>query len=287
MIVNDAGVPAVLDLEIYIVSGGVGASGELLVHTVLAQFPDVRVPVEIFPHVHDPEDVDAIVAKAAGRGALIVHTLVHSIVRRRLATEAARRNVRAIDLMGPLMDYLSEKLVQKPVGEPGLYRKLYDQYFRRVEAIEYTVAHDDGKRTSELPQADIVLVGVSRVGKTPLSMYLAMQGWKVANVPFVPSVRLPEELWQVDRRRVVGLTIEPPQLAIHRRHREQRLGVAADSYVDRSRIAAELQEANRLFARYALPVVDTTDKPIESSGAEIISHITHRLGHMTEAPLAV
>ena len=85
---------------------------------------------------------------------------------------------------------------------------------------------------------------------------------------------------------MVGLTIEPPQLAIHRRHREQRLGVAA-IYVDRSRIAAELQEANRLFARYALPVVDTTDKPIESSGAEIISHITHRLGHMTEAPLAV
>ncbi len=113
-----------------------------------------------------------------------------------------------------------------------------------------------------------------------------MQGWKVANVPFVPSVRLPEELWQVTGG-VVGLTIEPPQLAIHRRHREQRLGVAADSYVDRSRIAAELQEANRLFARYALPVVDTTDKPIESSGAEIISHITHRLGHMTEAPLAV
>ncbi len=152
MIVHDAGVPAVHELEIYIVSGGVGASGELLVHTVLAQFPDVRVPVEIFPHVHDPEDVDAIVAKAAGRGALIVHTLVHSIVRRRLATEAARRNVRAIDLMGPLMDYLSEKLVQKPVGEPGLYRKLYDQYFRRVEAIEYRRARRR-KRTSELPQA--------------------------------------------------------------------------------------------------------------------------------------
>ena len=285
MIVHDAGVPSKQQTEIYIVSGGMGASGELLAQTVLAQFPNVRVPVKIFPHVHDPEDVDAIVAAAAGTGALIVHTLVHRHVRQRLILETARRNVTAIDLMGPLMDHLTAALAVKPVGEPGLYRKLYDQYFRRVEAIEYTVAHDDGKRASELAQADIVLIGVSRVGKTPISMYLAMQGWKVANVPFVPSVTLPAELWQVDRRRVVGLTIEPPQLVIHRRHREQRLGVAADSYVDRSRIASELQEANRLYARYGLPVVDTTDKPIESSGAEIVSLVTHRLGHMSEAPL--
>ncbi len=272
-------------LEIYIISGGVGASAELLTQTVLAQFPDARAAVKIFAHVHEPREVDALVQAAADVGALVVHTLAIGAVRRHLAQEAARRGVTAVDLMGPLMDALAAGLGRKPVGEPGLYRKLYGQYFRRVEAIEFTVAHDDGQRGEEVGQAEIVLIGVSRVGKTPLSMYLAMQGWKVANLPFVPGVTLPAALWRVDRRRVVGLTIEPPQLAIHRRHREQRLGVAADSYVDRSRIAAELQEANRLFARYGLPVVDTTDKPIESSGAEIIVAVTHRLSQMKEEPL--
>ncbi len=270
---------------IYVVSGGVGASGELLTQTMLAQFPDMHIPVKVFSHVNDPQEIDSIVTAAAGADTLIVHTMVNSVLRRHLVQEAARRNVTVIDLMGPLMDHLASRLERKPLGEPGLYRKLYDQYFRRVEAIEFTVSHDDGKRTSELPQAEIVLLGVSRVGKTPLSIYLAMQGWKVANVPFVPSVTLPEELWQLDRRRIVGLTIQPPQLMVHRRHRERRLGVSADAYVDRSRIVAELQEANRLFARYQLPVVDTTDKPIESSGAEIITIVTHRLGHMTEARL--
>ncbi len=175
------------------------------------------------------------------------------------------------------MQQLSTRLQAQPIGQPGLYRKLYDQYFKRVDAIEFTIAHDDGQRRADLGQADIVLMGVSRLGKTPLSVYLAMQGWKVANVPFVPGVELPAELWTVDRRRIVGLTIEPPQLAVHRRWREKRLGVDAEDYVDQKQIAGELREANRFFSNHDIPVVDVTDKPIETSGAEIEAVVTRSM----------
>ena len=128
-------------------------------------------------------------------------------------------------------------------------------------------------------------MGVSRLGKTPLSVYLAMQGWKVANVPFVPGVMLPESLWEVDRRRIVGLTIEPPQLAVHRRWREQRLGVQAGNYVDQKQIAGELREANRFFQAHDIPVVDVTDKPIETSGSDIEGVVTRRLNSVPRATL--
>ena len=272
-------------VEIHIVSGGVGASAELLTHTVLAQFPRVRAPLEVHAHVHDIQEVQDIVAAVAGTDAIILHTLVHQDVREGLAAEAQRQGVTEIDLVGPMIAQLSLRFHTDPVGQPGLYRKLYDQYFKRVEAIEFTVDHDDGQRSAELDQADIVLLGVSRAGKTPLSMYLAMQGWKVANVPYVPGISLPSGLWQVDRRRIVGLIIEPPQLAVHRQWRQKRLGIAAESYVERKDVAAELREANRFYSAHAIPVVDTTDKPIETSGTEIVALVTRRLNSMPAATL--
>jgi [pyruvate, water dikinase]-phosphate phosphotransferase / [pyruvate, water dikinase] kinase len=272
--------------ELHIVSGGVGASAELLTHTVLAQYPNAPVSVKMHPHVHDIEDIVDLVANIANTNGIILHTLVHTDVREGLIAEAKRRDVAAVDLVGPLMEELSARIPVDPIGQPGLFRKLYGQYFKRVEAIEFTVAHDDGQRSAELEQADILLIGVSRVGKTPLSMYLAMQGWKVANVPFVPNVSFPSDMWQMDRRRIVGLTIEPPQLTIHRRWRRERLGVAAESYVERHEVATELREANRFFAAHGIPVVDTTDKPIETSGTEIVAVVTHRLNSMPKTPLA-
>ncbi len=272
-------------LELHIVSGGVGASAELLAHTVLVQFPGAEVPLVIHPHVHDMQEVQEIVASVASTSGLILHTLVRTHIRDGLSAEAQRQGVVAIDVAGPLMEQLSERLQMKPVGQPGRYRKLYDQYFKRVDAIEFTIAHDDGKRSADLDQADIVLMGVSRLGKTPLSIYLAMQGWRVANVPFVPGLVLPVSLRDVDRRRVIGLSIEPPQLAVHRRWRERRLGVEAGNYVDQKRIAGELREAKRFFVSHDIPVIDVTDKPIETSGTEIIAVITRRLNSMPAGKL--
>jgi [pyruvate, water dikinase]-phosphate phosphotransferase / [pyruvate, water dikinase] kinase len=268
-----AGVPPV-----FVVSGGAGASGEQLVRTALAQFTAIHVPVEIVPHVHNFHAVKALVVEAQARGAVIVHTLVDAGVRRSLEEFAVQHNVATIDAMGPLLSFLSQALNRVPLGQPGRYRQLYNSYFKRIEAIEFTVAHDDGKRLADLDQADIVLTGVSRAGKTPVSIYLSMQGWKVANVPFVPDLAAPKELLEVERQRVVALTLQPQQLMLHRRTRLPYLGLGASAYVDIKSIVEELRAAQHLFARQGFVVIDMTDKPIETGAEEVLSHVIRETG---------
>jgi regulator of PEP synthase PpsR (kinase-PPPase family) len=264
---------------IFIVSGGVGASGEQLVRTALAQFKGVGVPVVIVPHVREAAQVEKAVERAAESGGAIVHTLVDEEMRQTLVRLARERNVEAIDAIGRLLSHLSAMLEQEPMGQPGLYRQLRQAYFDRVEAIEFTMAHDDGKNTQGWSEAEIVLVGVSRVGKTPLSMYLAVRGWKVANVPLVADVPPPPKLFELDKRRVVGLTIEPGQLIDHRQQRQRNLGVSGSgsAYVDPTRLYEEVETARKLYRRSGFAVVNITDKPIEESADEVIALVTRRL----------
>jgi regulator of PEP synthase PpsR (kinase-PPPase family) len=263
---------------ILVVSGGVGASGEEVVRTVLAQFPGADVPVIIVPHVRQVMELEEVVEQASVTGGTIVHTLVDANLRQAMISLAQKKHVVAIDLMGPLVTRLIQVLGQEPIGQPGLYRQLRESYLKRVEAIEFTVAHDDGQKPHDLPLAEIVLAGVSRVGKTPLSMYLSVLGWKVANVPLILEVPPPQELFQIDSRRVVGLTIDPDQLLAHRQWRQRRLGVPGGSlgYTDPARLYEEAEAARRMFRTSGFAVVDVTDKPIESSAEEIITLITRR-----------
>ena len=261
---------------IFVVSGGAGATGDLLARTVLAQFPDVDVPLHVETKVVSEERVRDVIKKATGiPGAIIVHTMVKRDYRRLLVTEAARAGIVTFDLAGPLEEHLSRELEMQPLQQPGLYHQMRRAYFDRVEAIEFTVAHDDGKRVEDLPKAEIVLLGLSRVGKTPLSMYLSVMGWKTANVPFVPGVP-PPELAQVAPHKVVGLIIEPAQLIAHRRYRASRSGIREEGYVDRQSVVDEMRAANHYFYAQGFHVVDTTDKPIETSAEEIVSLITRR-----------
>ncbi len=261
---------------VLVLSGGTGASGELLVRTALAQFRQA-VPVEIVPHILSVAQVEEAVARARATGGIIAHTFVDGDLRRATAESAARAGVTAIDLIGPLLEHLTAVLGEQPAGKPGLYRQQREKYFERVEAIEFSVAHDDGQRIEELPQAEIVLVGVSRAGKTPLSMYLSVMGWKVANVPLVPELPPPPMLLQVDPRRVVGLTIEPGQLIAHRRWRQTHLGIATTTYTDAETIYEEVEAARRFCRKHGFAIVDVTDKPIESSAEEVIAVVTRRL----------
>ena len=264
---------------IYIVSGGMGASGEQLVRTALAQFPKSRISVITMGHVRHIEQIKDAVTQAAATGGIIVHTLVESPLRAALVQLAQQQGVAAVDLMGPLLSRLTEMLGQDPIGHPGLYRQLHQLYFERVTAIEFSLAHDDGQRSEDWPLADIVLAGVSRVGKTPLSVYLSVLGWKVANAPLVLGVAPPSDLLQLDRQRVIGLTIEPGQLLVHRRRRQRRLGAPGPSpYTDPHAILEELEAAREMFRRGGFSVIDVTDKPIETSAEEIIELITRRTG---------
>jgi len=262
---------------IFVISGGTGSSGEHVVRTVLAQFPDVEVPVIVVPRVRDKGQLVEVVERAAQSGGTIVHTLVDGEMRQALIRLARRRKVVAIDLIGHLLTRLTQVLGREPLGQPGLYRRLREDYFERIEAIEFAVAHDDGRNVGDLPQAEIVLVGVSRVGKTPLSMYLSVLGWKVANIPVLKDVPLPKELFEVDPRRVVGLTIEPGQLVAYRRWRQQRLGIPVKtSYAAPTEIYEEVQSALTVLRRAGFPIVDMTDKPIEESAEEVIALVTRR-----------
>lgn len=260
---------------IFIVSGGVGASGEQLVRTALAQFEPDTVEVITAGNIRQPEQIAEVLKQAQKNDGLVVHTLIDLSLKDYLVSEAERMQVQAIDAMGPLLAWISQKVGAQPKGQPGLYRLLNRPYFDRIAAIDYAMAHDDGKNPDGWGQAEAFLVGVSRVGKTPLSIYLAVLGWKVANYPLVPQVRLPEALFTLDPNRVFGLTIEPGQLLHYRMRRQRALGApVASQYVDPQSVYEELEEAKKVFRRGKFKIIDMTDKTIEMGADEIIRHLT-------------
>lgn len=262
---------------VHVISGATGASGAQLVQTALAQFPNAAMPVEVHGGIRTVEQVQPIIARAARSGGFIAHTLVDDALRRALVREARKHHVHAVDLMGPILTRLRGALDREPLGQPGLYRQLQREYFERVGAIEYTVAHDDGLRPEGWDRADVVLTGVSRTGKTPLSMYLAVLGWKVANVPLVLDLPAPEAMLALDPRRVVGLTIRLDRLLSLRKQRLEQMGLpSASGYVDLERMEAELHYAARLCRQHGYRMIDVSDRPIESTADEIIRLLSQR-----------
>jgi regulator of PEP synthase PpsR (kinase-PPPase family) len=221
--------------------------------------------------------MEEVAARAAGERALVVHTLVDRNLRQLLCTAMVAHKVPAVDMVGDFLEQLSQHLHAEPLGQPGRYRAFRKDYFKRVEAIDFAVKHDDGQRLFELDQAEIVLLGVSRVGKTPLGIYLSLEGWKVANLPLVPGISLPNEVCEINAGRVVGLTIAPAQLVRFRQSRQRSLGVEGGAYVDLQHVIEEVRAANHLFSRHGFIVIDITDKPVEASSEEVVAAVTQRL----------
>ena len=266
------------DRPILIVSGATGTSGAQLVRTALAQFENVDAPIEIVPRARTEADLTAVVQRAALNGGLIVHTLVDPRLRDLLVELAHKNHVVALDLMGPLLHHLTHLIGQPPLGEPGRYRALREQELRRIDAIEFAVEHDDGQRIHDLHSAEVVITGVSRVGKTPVSMVLATLGWKVANVPLAREMQPPPELFDVDYRRVVGLYIEPGQLIHYRRHRQRSLGVSnLATYAVATELVDELAFAEAICRKGRFQWLNITDKPIYETADEIIGSVRRRL----------
>lgn len=264
---------------IFILSGGMGTSAEQVVHTILAQFPDNHVRITTIPNLRTEDQVLEALQHAQARGATVVYTLVDKELRQYTSQVAQALEIFALDLMGDLIEHLATVLNTQPLEQPGLYRRLNEAYFGRVAAIEYTMAHDDGLRPDTWEQAEIVLVGASRVGKTPLSMYLAVLGWKVANVPLVPELELPDQLNLLDWKRVIGLTISPAQLVALRKERQQRLGVRGPSdYIHPQKVFEELDHIERTCRERGYILIDVTDKPIETSADEILQIMDRRFG---------
>lgn len=256
---------------VFVVSDSVGETAEFVVRAAASQFDHGHCEIRRMSYVDDPATIREIVAAAREVGGFIAYTLILPVLREMLRSEAASFGVPSVDIMGPMMNAFEEVFHTTPKLRPGLVHQLDDDYFRRVEAIEFAVKYDDGRDSRGLLRADVVLIGVSRTSKTPLSMYLAHKRIRVANVPLVPEVQPPDELFELPRCRVIGLTISADELNVIRQERLRALGLNAHaSYASPQRILEELQFANRIMERIGCPVIDVSKKAVEETAAIIM-----------------
>jgi [pyruvate, water dikinase]-phosphate phosphotransferase / [pyruvate, water dikinase] kinase len=262
---------------IYVVSGGSGETAQRMVQAALTQFAHGEAAlVRRFQNVRSQEDMENILQLAAEKRAVIVHTTVSRELRFYLDDRCAELRLTQVDLFGNLLDTLALYLRERPDERPGLFHSLDDKYFRRIEAIEFALKYDDGQDPTGINDSDIVLVGISRTSKTPLSMYLAMEGHKVMNVPLVPGIQLPPQLKEIPQGRVVGLTIQPERLQEIRMHRLKRLGArgSAESYTDMAQILLELEFADGVFKQHRRwPVIDVTGRSIEETAGLVLDRV--------------
>jgi hypothetical protein len=257
---------------IFVISDATGETAEKVVRAALLQFENVPVSLRMYTRVRLEAEMREIVRRAREEQGLIVFTVVSTAHRETLRRLCDAENVDAVDLIGTLMAKLSTFLSAQPKGVPGLLHTLSDEYFRRIEAVEFTVRNDDGREPRNLPKADLVLVGISRTSKTPLSTFLAQKGYKVANVPLVINIPPPAELFEIDQEKIFGLTIKADSLLQIRRARLKHLGMPTDaSYAQRDYIQSEIAYAQTLFREHPVwPVIDMTGKAVEETAADIL-----------------
>lgn len=261
---------------IFVVSDSTGDTATRVARAALRQFEGAQNPVQVFANVGDRAMLERILKQAALQRAFVVTSLV-SAEQRTFAQELAKAyRILQVDVIGSLITGLSGWLGEEPQSLPGLLHRTDAEYFRRIEAVEFTVKLDDGKDPRMLPLADIVLTGVSRTSKTPLSVFLAYKGYKVANVPIVLDHEPPKELWTVDPKRVFALTIDPESLQQIRRQRLKTMRLnEVSSYGDIDYILAELEYAEQLFRRNRQwPVINVTKRAVEETAQLILSHLT-------------
>lgn len=255
-----------------VISDATGDTAERIVRAAVMQFGDTPVNVRVYSRVRLESEVEEIIERAAEIHALLVFTVVNQEERDLFMRHLDRHNVAWVDLMGGLMSKLGSFLSSTPKGVPGLLHVIGEDYFRRIEAVEFAVKNDDGADPRNLAKADLVLVGISRTSKTPLSTYLAQKGLKVANVPLVLNIDPPEELNEVDDRKIYGLMIRPDSLVRIRQARLSHLGMPEDtSYGTRNHVQEEIDFSRKIFRAHPnWPVLDVTNKAIEETAADIL-----------------
>lgn len=260
--------------QIFAVSDATGELAHSLAVAASRQFEGVDAKIVRRPHVRTPEKLDAVLKEAKSDHAIVLFTMVSDEARRLILSKAKELGVAAMDVMGPVLDMLSHYFHKLPSDEPGLQYKVTKDYFSRTEAIEFTVRHDDGTELSTMDKADIVLLGISRTSKTPLSIYLAYHGYRCANIPVVKDMPLPKEIEKIDRKKMVGLVVQPNELSAMRSTRLKNLGRPdTEHYAKPGHVELELHHAQALYKELGILVVDVTSKAIEEVATEIIDEL--------------
>jgi regulator of PEP synthase PpsR (kinase-PPPase family) len=243
----------------------------MVARATASQFDSGQFEIIRIPSINSVEQIEDVLRTASNHPSVVCHTLVSPDLRSALAASALKYSIPTVDIMGPMIQAVQKVTFLNPRLKPGLVHKLDQDYFRRVEAVEFAVKYDDGKNPWGVLKAEIVIIGVSRTSKTPLSMYLAHKKVKVANVPLVPEVPPPEELFDVPPHRIVGLIIDPFKLNEIRSERLKTMGLGSDAnYANIERISEELEYAKGIMRKLRCPVIDVSNKAIEETANKIL-----------------
>ncbi|THF84628.1 pyruvate, water dikinase regulatory protein [Cohnella fermenti] len=261
---------------IFVCSDSVGETAETVVQATIRQFDADGTGLRRFSHIKSEDEIRNLMEEAARSGSFVVYTLVLPELREMIRQESIRLNVFAVDIMGPVIEaFVRTFNTPPPKQKPGLLHVMDRDYFRRVEAVEYTVKGDDGQNSNSWAQADLILLGISRTSKTPLSIFLAHKGYKVANYPLVPEVKPPNALSELRGGRFVGLTMKPEKLIQIRAERLKAMGLPfGAAYASLERVAEELEYAHSVFRRLGCLVVDVTDRAIEETAGVILESLS-------------
>ncbi|RAI81938.1 kinase/pyrophosphorylase [Macrococcoides caseolyticum subsp. hominis] len=265
------------EIRLIIASDSVGETAELVTKACISQFNLLNNVIDTIrlPYIETTENVDEVINLSKEQESIVVYTLVKPAIRKYMQQQLEAFNIKSVDIMGPLMTVLVDALDEHPLNEPGIVHKLDEDYFKKIEAIEFAVKYDDGRDVRGLAKADIVLIGVSRTSKTPLSQYLAHKRYKVMNVPLVPEVDPPEQLFDIEPSKCIALKIDPAKLNKIRVERLAQLGLKNDAnYAKDDRIHEELDYFHSIVDRIGCKVIDVSNKAIEETANEIIKIIT-------------
>ncbi|MFT5527568.1 MAG: regulator of PEP synthase PpsR (kinase-PPPase family) [Pirellulaceae bacterium] len=262
-------------VRIVVLSGGTGRTGEQVLRSALAQFDDPNVDIVVKAKVHTVKAALRVVDSAVKQKAVLCHTLVDPKVREAVNRECRLRDLNVVDLLGPTLNILTDRLNDAPRNQPGLSHELNKEQFDRMDAVDYTLAHDDGTRVHDLADADVVLVGVSRVSKSVTCFYLASRGLRAANVPIDTVHSTPEVLTQLDPNKVIGLTMNSARLCSVRERRLDRITDRhVNGYADTRQVATDLNHSLRLMRKYGWRYIDVSYKATEEVASEIIEMLS-------------
>ena len=259
---------------VYVISDAAGDTGEAVVKAAAAQFDSKDIEIRIAPFVTSQNDIDRVMKEVLHHRAIVVFTLVIPHLREYLVTQAIHYRIEHVDLLSPVIARLERRLGQSSRHQPGIIHQMDEDYFKRIEAVEFAVKYDDARDSSGILKADIVLIGVSRTSKTPLSMYLAHKKFKVANVPLVPEIKPPKELFMIPKEKIIGLKINPGKLNEIRKERLRSLGLSSSaSYANKDRIQMELNYADELMKQLGCFTIDVSNKAVEETAGTILERM--------------
>lgn len=265
-------------IKIFVVSDFTGETIEIVTKAAIRQFENVNATIKKYRYINNKQRSRRVIDEAVDEKAVITCTLVDHELRKWFVSQAKVMGVDVIDVLGPMLDVFSAKLDMEPLEKPGLAHRMDEAYFKRVKAVEFSIACDDGSNTQMLNEAELILIGVSRTCKTPLSMYLAHKGLMTANIPLVPGLDPPEELFSVDPKNVIGLTIKPEKLQQVRKERLQMMGLDPDgtSYSNIENVTDEIKHSREVMKKLGCKVFDVTEKAIEETAQEILTYIGYQ-----------